>query len=190
MTSKKGYTHIDKEINAQYMGEKGKVDFPFDLNNLFNMSYSFDQLKAAIEYLANQQNVQQHLINDLLNRDPSKETFKVIEKTETIIRDQEPRQSNYSQPVAPTKVTKTTKTPSSTNAASTATPATDKPAKDKSAKDKSSSENPLTKAPTQTKQASQAKPIVERKETEKMISDRATPLGVINDDSGSILSAE
>ena len=69
------------------MGEKGKADFPFDLNNLFNMSYSFDQLKAAIEDLANQQNVQQTLLNDLLNRDPSKETFKIIERTETIIKD-------------------------------------------------------------------------------------------------------
>ena len=32
--------------------EKAKVDFPFDLNNLFSMQYSFDQLKMAIEYLA------------------------------------------------------------------------------------------------------------------------------------------
>ena len=35
--------------------EKVKADFPFDLNNLFSMQYSFDQLKIAIEYLAKQQ---------------------------------------------------------------------------------------------------------------------------------------
>jgi hypothetical protein len=29
-----------------------KVSFPFDLNNLFNLSYSFDVLKQSIEYLA------------------------------------------------------------------------------------------------------------------------------------------
>jgi hypothetical protein len=32
-------------------------DFPFDLNNLFSLQYSFDTLKQAIEYLANQQGV-------------------------------------------------------------------------------------------------------------------------------------
>ena len=32
--------------------DKAIVDFPFDLNNLFNMQYSFDQLKCAIEFLA------------------------------------------------------------------------------------------------------------------------------------------
>jgi hypothetical protein len=29
-------------------------EFPFDLNNLFSMQYSFDTLKAAIEFLAKQ----------------------------------------------------------------------------------------------------------------------------------------
>lgn len=33
---------------------KAKVNLPFDLNNLFNMSYSFDVLKEAIEFLAQQ----------------------------------------------------------------------------------------------------------------------------------------
>ena len=42
------------------MPSKGRApqvisDFPFDLNNLFNLQYSFDTLKEAIEYLANQQ---------------------------------------------------------------------------------------------------------------------------------------
>lgn len=32
-----------------------KVTFPFDLNNLFSMQYSFDTLKEAIEFLAQQQ---------------------------------------------------------------------------------------------------------------------------------------
>ena len=30
-----------------------KPNFPFDLNKLFSMDYSFDILKQAIEYLAN-----------------------------------------------------------------------------------------------------------------------------------------
>jgi len=29
-----------------------KMDFPFDLNNLFSLNYSFDVLKQAIEFLA------------------------------------------------------------------------------------------------------------------------------------------
>ena len=31
---------------------KMNFDFPFDLNNLFSMQYSFDTLKSAIEFLA------------------------------------------------------------------------------------------------------------------------------------------
>ena len=34
---------------------KANLDLPFDLNNLFNMQYSFDVLKEAIEFLAKQQ---------------------------------------------------------------------------------------------------------------------------------------
>ena len=33
---------------------KARVEFPFDLNNLFNLQYSFDTLKQSIEFLANQ----------------------------------------------------------------------------------------------------------------------------------------
>ena len=29
-----------------------KVDFPYNLNTLFNLNYSFDTLKKSIEYLA------------------------------------------------------------------------------------------------------------------------------------------
>ena len=32
--------------------EKMNFDFPFDLNNLFSLQYSFDTLKKAIEFLA------------------------------------------------------------------------------------------------------------------------------------------
>ena len=38
-TLKTDVTHVD-------------IEFPFDLNNLFSMQYSFDTLKAAIEFLA------------------------------------------------------------------------------------------------------------------------------------------
>ena len=34
---------------------KLNFDFPFDLNNLFSLQYSFDTLKQAIEFLAKQQ---------------------------------------------------------------------------------------------------------------------------------------
>ena len=34
--------------------EKMNFDFPFDLNNLFSLQYSFDTLKKAIEFLAKQ----------------------------------------------------------------------------------------------------------------------------------------
>ena len=39
------------------------------------MQYSFDQLKMAIEYLANQQGNQQVLINELLGKEPSSVTI-------------------------------------------------------------------------------------------------------------------
>ena len=35
--------------------EQIKLDFPYNLNNLFNLTYSFDTLKKSIEYLAKQQ---------------------------------------------------------------------------------------------------------------------------------------
>lgn len=66
------------------------MDFPFDLNNLFSMQYSFDQLKAAIEYLARQQGEHQSLINVLLEREPGKEVVKIIERTETIVKPKTP----------------------------------------------------------------------------------------------------
>ena len=40
-----GTLHVENEA-------KLKMDFPFDLNNLFNMNYSFDILKQAIEFMA------------------------------------------------------------------------------------------------------------------------------------------
>ena len=42
----------DTEINLKPSSSKPKLDFPFDLNNLFSLQYSFDTLKAAIEWLA------------------------------------------------------------------------------------------------------------------------------------------
>ena len=43
-------------FNLTGKGEAGlKINFPFDLNKLFDMSYSFDVLKQAIEFLAGQQ---------------------------------------------------------------------------------------------------------------------------------------
>ena len=51
-----------------------KIEFPFDLNNLFNMSYSFDVLKQAIEYLAKQSVTMQDDIDALKNVKPKTPT--------------------------------------------------------------------------------------------------------------------
>ena len=40
-----------KEIELK-MQEDLKVDFPYNLNNLFSLTYSFETLKKSIEYLA------------------------------------------------------------------------------------------------------------------------------------------
>ena len=42
-------------FNLTGKGDALKLNFPFDLNKLFDMSYSFDVLKQAIEFLAGQQ---------------------------------------------------------------------------------------------------------------------------------------
>lgn len=44
-----------------------KVDFPFDLNNLFNLSYSFEELKQAIEFLAKNQAAHAKMLSHLNN---------------------------------------------------------------------------------------------------------------------------
>ena len=40
-------------------------ELPFDLNNLFQLQYSFDVLKQAIEYLGNQQTMIKARVNDM-----------------------------------------------------------------------------------------------------------------------------
>ena len=46
----------EHEINLKGSASKPKLDFPFDLNNLFSLQYSFDTLKSAIEWLADKHN--------------------------------------------------------------------------------------------------------------------------------------
>lgn len=85
VNEEKGYTHVDGgDSGRPQTHSKTILDFPFDLNNLFSMQYSFDQLKMAIEYLARQQGDHQVLINQLLEREPG--TVKIIERTETVIK--------------------------------------------------------------------------------------------------------
>lgn len=43
------------------------MEFPFDMNNLFNLTYSFDVLKQAIEFLAKSQLAQAKAIQNLQN---------------------------------------------------------------------------------------------------------------------------
>ena len=45
--------------------EEVKLEFPYDLNNLFQLSYSFDILKQSIEYIARQQQAQAKLLSNL-----------------------------------------------------------------------------------------------------------------------------
>lgn len=44
---------VMKTHTSQLVTEK--LDFPFNLNNLFDLNYSFETLKKSIEYLARQQ---------------------------------------------------------------------------------------------------------------------------------------
>lgn len=51
ISSQKAFLDSDGQLKAEH----AKVILPFDLNNLFNLQYSFDQLKEVIEWLAKQQ---------------------------------------------------------------------------------------------------------------------------------------
>ena len=48
---------------------KVNADFPFDLNNLFSLNYSFETLKQAIEFLAKQQRNLANQVNYLSEKD-------------------------------------------------------------------------------------------------------------------------
>lgn len=64
----------EKEINLKGSASKPKLDFPFDLNNLFSLQYSFDTLKSAIEWLADKHHTLDERIDALEQRpvfDPS-----------------------------------------------------------------------------------------------------------------------
>lgn len=43
---------LEKKLGDNSLQSKVVTDFPFDLNNLFSLQYSFDTLKQAIQYLA------------------------------------------------------------------------------------------------------------------------------------------
>jgi len=51
-----------------------KGDVPFDMNELCNYSFGFDQLKAAIEYLLDQQGKQNKII-DRIDKDVRSRTY-------------------------------------------------------------------------------------------------------------------
>ena len=113
VSEEKGYTQVNKE--------KTTMDFPFDLNNLFNMQYSFDQLKIAIEYLARQQGNHQTLINELLAREPgtTHHIEKIIERSTSSAQGRGgSRDGNQSQGSKSKFVPNETK-PSTTNVAQT-----------------------------------------------------------------------
>ena len=81
--AQESYTHVGANPDGSpplKTQEKTLIDFPFDLNNLFSMQYSFDQLKMAIEYLARQQGDHQTLINELLQREPGSIVERIVEK--------------------------------------------------------------------------------------------------------------
>jgi hypothetical protein len=45
---------LEEEVKQAeiFKSEEMKIEFPYNLNNLFNMNYSFETLKKSIEYLA------------------------------------------------------------------------------------------------------------------------------------------
>ena len=49
-----GDTFLQTQKDVKIDNFQMDAEFPFDLNNLFSMQYSFDTLKAAIEFLAKQ----------------------------------------------------------------------------------------------------------------------------------------
>jgi chaperonin cofactor prefoldin len=57
-----------KDDNVIVEGEDKSLNLPFDLNNLFNLSFTFDTLKIAIEYLARQQNNTDETLKSLIEK--------------------------------------------------------------------------------------------------------------------------
>lgn len=98
VNEEKGYTHVNAndgegDNDRPTTQSKTVLDFPFDLNNLFSMQYSFDQLKMAIEYLARQQGDQQVLINELMDREPGSTIIK-----ETVVNGPSRANSSHGKP--------------------------------------------------------------------------------------------
>ena len=58
----------DEKANVIQEGEDKELNLPFDLNNLFNLSFTFDTLKIAIEYLARQQNETNETVAGLIEK--------------------------------------------------------------------------------------------------------------------------
>ena len=45
--------------------EELKLEFPYDLNNLFNLTYSFEVLKQSIDFLAKNQIAQAKMLKHM-----------------------------------------------------------------------------------------------------------------------------
>lgn len=77
------------------VSKKGLPPLPFDLSNL--MSLQFDNLKAAIEYLAHQQGEQQLLIEEIITSTPGATVTDhgkkiTVDDTSKVINDIDPSQ--------------------------------------------------------------------------------------------------
>ena len=55
----------DQQVTAEDSFDV-KVDFPFDLNQLFSLTYSFEVLKQSIEFLAKNQALHSKQLGQLL----------------------------------------------------------------------------------------------------------------------------
>lgn len=61
--------HKSKEPKQVKEPKQAPLNFPYDLNNLCSLQYSFDTLKLSIEYLARQQSEHSSLIAEIMTRE-------------------------------------------------------------------------------------------------------------------------
>ena len=67
-----------EETKEMEMVAKGDYQFPYNLNNLFKMDYSFEVLKLSIEYLAKEQRLLKDRMSVMENREPEQVTREIV----------------------------------------------------------------------------------------------------------------
>ena len=67
-----------EDTKEMEMVAKGDYQFPYNLNNLFKMDYSFEVLKLSIEYLAKEQRLLKDRMSVMENREPEQVTREIV----------------------------------------------------------------------------------------------------------------